>query len=87
MKTQELELTPEQLQELAKIVTEIEAEAIQMVKDYETNPSQESGSIVHVHHSSSLLENEEETLDDIALVSSSELLTKEYKKQQENNDD
>ena len=80
MKTQELELTPEQLHE-------IEAEAIQMVKDYETNPSQESGSIVHVHHSSSLLENEEETLDDIALVSSSELLTKEYKKQQENNDD
>lgn len=81
------ELTPEQLQELSKILAEIESLAIQTKLDYEINPSQESGSVIHIHHSSSLLENEDETLDDIALVSSSELLSKELKKQQEKKDD
>ncbi|MBC8428480.1 hypothetical protein H8D04_01210 [bacterium] len=87
MKTQDPELTPEQLQELAQLSVEIESLAIQTKLDYETNPSQESGSVIHIHHSSSLLENEEETLDNIALVSSSELLSKELKKQQEKKDD
>lgn len=87
MKTQDPELTPEQLQELAQLSAEIESLAIQTKLDYETNPSQESGSVIHIHHSSSLLENEEETLDNIALVSSSELLSKELKKQQEKKDD
>lgn len=87
MKTQNSELTPEHLQELEKIAAEIKSEAMQMKLDYENNPSQESGSIIHVHHSSSLLENEDETLDNIALVSSSELLSKELKKQQENEND
>jgi len=81
------ELTPEQLQELSKILAEIESLAIQTKLDYEINPSQESGSVIHIHHSSSLLENEEEPLDNIALVSSSELLSKELKKQQEKKDD
>lgn len=87
MKTQNSELTPGQLQELEKIAAEIQSEAMQMKLDYENNPSQESGSVVHIHHSSSLLDNEEEMLDDIALVSSSELLSKELKKQQENEND
>ena len=56
-------LTPEQEHELAKIAMEIEAEAIQMKMDYENNPSEESGSVVHIHQDSSFLE-EDETEDE-----------------------
>ncbi len=56
-------LTPEQEQELAKIATEIEAEAIQMKMDYENNPSEESGSVIHIHQDSTYLD-EEETVDE-----------------------
>ena len=74
-------LTPEQEKELVKIVTEIEAEAIQMKMDYDKNPSEESGSVVYIHQDSSLLENENEKLSTIGLASSSRLLAKELKKQ------
>ena len=49
------ELTKEQEKELEMMSAEIEAEAIQMVLDYEANPSEESGSIVVVHQESELL--------------------------------
>ncbi len=52
-------LTSEQEQELAKIATEIEAEAIQMKMDYVNNPSEESGSVIHIHQDSSFLEEDE----------------------------
>ena len=79
-------LTPEQEKELVKIVTEIEAEAIQMKMDYDKNPSEESGSVVYIHQESSLLENEDEELGNQALVSSSQLLAKELKKQKKKGD-
>ena len=79
-------LTLEQEKELQMIAAEIEAEAIRMRMDYETNPSEESGSIVHIHQESSLLEDEDEELDTKALVSSSQILAKELKKQKKNGD-
>ena len=74
-------LTPEQEKELIMLSAEIEAEAIKMRMDYETNPSEESGSVVYIHQESSLLDNEDEKLDTKALVSSSQVLVKEIKKQ------
>jgi len=85
--SKEHKLTLEQEKELQMIAAEIEAEAIRMRMDYETNPSEESGSIVHIHQESSLLENEDEKLDDVALVSSSKLLAKELKEQKKKNGD
>ena len=85
--SKEHKLTLEQEKELQMIAAEIEAEAIRMRMDYETNPSEESGSIVHIHQESSLLENEDEKLDDVALVSSSKLLAKELKKQKKKKGD
>ena len=49
-------LTKEQIKELKKIATAIEAEAIQMKLDYEKHPSEESGSVVVFHENSELLE-------------------------------
>ena len=72
--SKEDKLTPEQEKELIMLSAEIEAEAIKMRMDYETNPSEESGSVVHIHQESSLLKDEDEKLDDVALVSSSKLL-------------
>jgi len=85
--SKEDKLTPEQEKELVKIVTEIEAEAIQMKMDYEKNPSDESGSVVYIHQESSLLENEDEKLDNMALISSNKLLAKELKKQKKKKGD
>ena len=85
--SKEDKLTPEQEKELVKIVTEIEAEAIQMKMDYEKNPSDESGSVVYIHQESSLLENEDEKLDDMVLISSNKLLAKELKKQKKKKGD
>jgi|TARA_B100000959_G_scaffold103230_1_gene108853 hypothetical protein len=84
--SKEHKLTLEQEKELQMIAAEIEAEAIRMRMDYETNPSEESGSIVHIHQESSLLEDEDEKLDTKALVSSSQILAKELKKQKKNGD-
>jgi len=53
------DLTKEQEQELQKLATEMEAEAIQMRLDYEEHPSEESGSVVVFHHESEFLEEEE----------------------------
>jgi len=85
--SKEHKLTLEQEKELQMIAAEIEAEAIRMRMDYETNPSEESGSIVHIHQESSLLEDEDEKLDTKALVSSSQLLAKELKKQKKKKGD
>ena len=50
------DLTKEQEQELQKLATEMEAEAIQMRLDYEEHPSEESGSVVMVHENSEWLD-------------------------------
>ena len=54
------ELTKEQEKELEMMSAEIEAEAIQMVLDYEANPSEESGSVVVIHQDSKFLKEIEE---------------------------
>ena len=84
--SKEDKLTPEQEKELIMLSAEIEAEAIKMKMDYETNPSEESGSIVYIHQESSLLEDENEELSTIGIASSSKLLTKELKKQKKKGD-
>ena len=53
------DLTKEQQKELEQLAAEIEAEAIQMKLDYETNPSDMSGSVVVFHENSELLEEED----------------------------
>jgi len=50
------DLTKEQQKELGKLAAEIVAEAIQMKLDYETNPTEESGSVVMVHENSEWLD-------------------------------
>ena len=55
-----IELTKEQQMELEQIAAELEAEAIQMVVDYEDNPSEESGSVVVIHQDSEFLKETEE---------------------------
>jgi hypothetical protein len=85
--SKEDKLTPEQEKELVLLSAEIEAEAIRMRIDYEKNPSEESGSVVHIHQESSLLEDKDEKLDDVALVSSSQILAKELKEQKKKKGD
>jgi len=80
-------LTPEQEKELIMLSAEIEAEAIKMKMDYETNPSEESGSVVYIHQESPLLDDENEKLGTQALVSSSKILAKELKKQKKKKGD
>jgi maltodextrin utilization protein YvdJ len=80
-------LTPEQEKELIMLSAEIEAEAIKMKMDYETNPSEESGSIVYIHQESSLLEDENEELSTVGIASSTKLLAKELKKQKKKKGD
>ena len=80
-------LTPEQEKELIMLSAEIEAEAIKMRMDYETNPSEESGSVVHIHQESSLLEDENEELSTVGFASTTKLLAKELKKQKKKKGD
>ena len=80
-------LTPEQEKELIMLSAEIEAEAIKMRMDYETNPSEESGSVVYIHQESSLLEDENEELSTIGIASTTKLLAKELKKQKKKKGD
>ena len=54
------ELTLEEKKELEMMAAEIEAEAIQMVLDYEASPSEESGSVVVLHQDSDVLNETEE---------------------------
>ena len=85
--SKEDKLTPEQKKELIMLSAEIEAEAIKMKMDYETNPSEESGSIVYIHQESSLLEDENEELSTVGIASSTKLLAKELKKQKKKKGD
>ena len=69
MNEENIELTKEQIKELQKIVTEIEAEAAQMVIDYENTPSNlDSGSVIEIHEDSPLLNNISGSLGDIAFT-------------------
>ena len=85
--SKEDKLTPEQEKELIMLSAEIEAEAIKMKMDYETNPSEESGSVVYIHQESSLLEDENEELSTVGIASSTKLLAKEVKKQKKKKGD
>ena len=84
--SKENKLTPEQEKELIMLAAEIEAEAIAMKMDYESNPSHESGSIVFVNDKSTLLKNEKEELGHQALVSSAQMISKEIEKQKKDKD-
>ena len=69
MNEENIELTKEQKKELQQIVTEIEAEAAQMVLDYETNPTNlDSGSVVEIHEDSPLLDDISGSLGDVAFT-------------------
>ena len=69
MSEENIELTKEQKKELQQIVTEIEAEAAQMVLDYETNPTNlDSGSVVEIHEDSPLLDDISGSLGDVAFT-------------------
>ena len=69
MNEENIELTKEQKSELQKIVTEIEAEAAQMVIDYENTPSNlDSCSVIEIHEDSPLLNNISGSLGDIAFT-------------------
>ena len=69
MNEENIELTKEQKKELQQIVTEIEAEAVQMVIDYENTPSNlDSSSVVEIHEDSPLLNNISGSLGDIAFT-------------------
>ena len=57
-------MTDEGKKELEKIVKEIDNLAVDIVKDYEKNPSNESGSVVLVHQNSPLLDNESTELSE-----------------------
>jgi len=57
-------LTDEGKKELEKIVKEIDNLAVDIVKDYAKNPSNESGSVVLVHQNSPLLDNESTELSE-----------------------
>ena len=57
------ELTKEQKEELKRLADEIMNLATSVVDDYETNPSEMSGSITEVHIDSPILEDEEPTED------------------------
>ena len=85
--SKEDKLSPEQEKELIMLSAEIEAEAIKMRMDYETNPSEESGSVVYIHQESSLLEDENEELSTIGIASTTKLLAKELKKQKKKKGD
>ena len=55
-------LSKKQIKELQNIVSEINTEAEKVVGDYLENPSEESGSFVHVHENSPYLATREERL-------------------------
>ena len=56
------ELTNEQEEELQKLIDELNNVAKDVFKDYETNPSKISGSIIQVHEDSPFLATKEERL-------------------------
>ena len=55
----EASLTKEQKEELQKIADEIMDEAKNVVNDYTNNPSEVSGSELHIHENSPFLDSDE----------------------------
>ena len=55
-------MNEEQKEELKKLISEIMNEAKNVVEDYETNPSEMSGSVVQVHENSPYVATREERL-------------------------
>tara|TARA_Y100000593_G_scaffold88377_1_gene170565 strand:+ start:186 stop:404 length:219 start_codon:yes stop_codon:yes gene_type:complete len=55
-------MNKEQKEELKKLISEIMNEAKNVVEDYETNPSEMSGSVVQVHENSPYVATREERL-------------------------
>ena len=55
-------LTKEELKELQKLTDEIVEEAKEVVEDYSKNPSELSGSTIHIHENSPYLATKEERL-------------------------
>ena len=53
-------LTDKQKEELQKLADEVLKEAELVVKDYEDNPSEISGSVTHIHISSPILKENKE---------------------------
>ena len=51
-------LTEKQKEELQKLADEVLKEAELVVKDYEQNPSESSGSLNHIHFNSPLLNDD-----------------------------
>tara|TARA_Y100001963_G_scaffold135545_1_gene197198 strand:- start:1092 stop:1253 length:162 start_codon:yes stop_codon:yes gene_type:complete len=51
-----LELTDEQKEELQKLADEVQKEAELVIKDYKEDPSENSGSYIHVHEKSPILD-------------------------------
>ena len=56
----EVSLTKEQKEELQKIADEIMDEAKNVVEDYKNNPSEVSGSEVHIHENSPFLDADDD---------------------------
>ena len=55
-------MNEEQKEELKRLISEITNEAKNVVEDYETNPSEMSGSVVQVHENSPYVATREERL-------------------------
>ena len=55
-------MNEKQKKELEKLISEITEEAKNVIKDYEDNPSEMSGSIVQVHENSPYVATREERL-------------------------
>tara|TARA_B100000287_G_scaffold390569_1_gene401560 strand:- start:23 stop:256 length:234 start_codon:yes stop_codon:yes gene_type:complete len=53
-------LTKEQKEELQSLIDEISAEAKELKLDYESNKSELSGSVIHIHENSPYLDTESE---------------------------
>ena len=50
-----IELTDKQKEEIQKLADLVQKEAELVIKDYEDNPSEMSGSVIHVHENSPIL--------------------------------
>ena len=52
-------LTKKQKEELQSLIDEISAEAKELKLDYESNKSELSGSVIHIHENSPFLDDDE----------------------------
>ena len=53
-------LTKKQLKELKEIIDEINTEAEKVIEDYANNPSEISGSAIHIHENSPYLDSDDD---------------------------